>query len=79
MFLSRLNYGDIGSVLINHLHIVIPIYTHAIIQICVLINHNKTRTHTHHTTTTTHTHTQHTHTQHTHTHKLIIYTIYTIK
>ncbi len=70
MFLSLLNYGDIGSVLIKHLQIVIPLSYPCYIQICVLINHINPHTHTH--TQHTHTHTHHTHTHfHTHTRDFI--------
>ncbi len=40
LFLSLLNYGDIGSVLINLVHIVIPL-SYIIIQICVPVNQSK--------------------------------------
>ncbi len=59
-FLSLLNYGDIGSVLIKHLQIVIPLsYPCYYTNLCPHKPHNP---HTH-----THTHTHHTHTHH-HTH-----------
>ncbi len=46
-FLSLLNYGDIGSVLIKHLQIVIPLSYPCHYTICVLINHINPHTHTH--------------------------------
>ncbi len=57
MFLSLLNYGDIGSVLINHLHIVIPLsypcyYTNLCPHKPLNRPHTPPHTHTH-----THTHT----------------------
>ncbi len=66
-FLSLLNYGDIGSVLIKTpSNCNTSVITHVIIQICVLINH--INPHTTHTQHTHHTHTPHTHTHTTHTH-----------
>ncbi len=70
-FLSLLNYGDIGSVLINHLHIVIPLsYPCHYTNLCPHKPHKPAHTHTH--THNTHTHTHHTHTTHhtPHTHTL---------
>ncbi len=65
MFLSLLNYGEIGSVLINHLQIVIPLsYPCHYTNLCPHKPHKPAHTHTH--TPHTHTHTHHTHT-HTHT------------
>ncbi len=63
-FLSLLNYGDIGSVLINHLHIVIPLsYPCHYTNLCPHKPHKPAHTHTHtHTLSLSHTHT------HTHTH-----------
>ncbi len=75
-FLSLLNYGDIGSVLIKHLQIVIPLsYPCYYTNLCPHKPHKPAHTHTHtltltHTHTHTHTHSHsHTHT-HTHTHTL---------
>ncbi len=51
-FLSLLNYGDIGSVLINHLQIVIPLsYPCYYTNLCPHKPHKPAHTHTH-----THTH-----------------------
>ncbi len=51
-FLSLLNYGDIGSVLINHLHIVIPLsYPCYYTNLCPRKPQKPVHTHTH-----THTH-----------------------
>ncbi len=64
-FLSLLNYGDIGSVLINHLHIVIPLsypcyYTNLCPRKPQKPVHTHTHTHTHRLTLShTHTHTLH--------------------
>ncbi len=56
-FLSLLNYGDIGSVLINHLQIVIPLsYPCHYTNFCPHKPHKPAHTHTH-----THTHTQNPH------------------
>ncbi len=47
-FLSLLNYGDIGSVLINHLHIVIPLsYPCYYTNLCPHKPHKPAHTHTH--------------------------------
>ncbi len=52
-FLSLLNYGDIGSVLIKHLQIVIPLsYPCYYTNLCPHKPHKPAHTHTH-----THTHT----------------------
>ncbi len=62
-FLSLLNYGDIGSVLIKHLQIVIPLsYPCHYTNLCPHKPHKPAHTHTHTHTLNTHTHT------HTHTH-----------
>ncbi len=53
-FISVLNYGDIGSVLIKHLQIVIPLsYPCHYTNLCPHKPHKPAHTHTH-----THTHTQ---------------------
>ncbi len=53
-FLSLLNYGDIGSVLIKHLQIVIPLsYPCHYTNLCPHKPHKPAHTHTH-----THTHTR---------------------
>ncbi len=54
-FLSLLNYGDIGSVLIKHLQIVIPLSYPCHYTNFVPVNHKNQYTHTH--TPHTHTHT----------------------
>ncbi len=69
-FISVLNYGDIGSVLIKHLQIVIPLsYPCHYTNLCPHKPHKPAHTHTHaHTHARTHART-HTHTHaHTHTH-----------
>ncbi len=46
-YICLLNYGDTENVLINHLHVVIPMSYPCHYTICVLINHTHTHTHTH--------------------------------